>query len=42
MERIEKQPFIREEMRNPDVTNKDGLDSLMGRTMDSEESLHND
>ena len=36
MERIEKQPFIREEMRIPDVTNMDGLVSLMGRSMDNE------
>jgi hypothetical protein len=28
MERIEKQPFIREEMRIPDVTDMDGLVSL--------------
>ena len=42
MERIEKQPFIREEMRIPDVTNMDGLVSLMGRSMDNEESFHID
>lgn len=42
MERIEKQPFIREEMRIPDVTDMDGLVSLMGRSMDNEESFHID
>ena len=42
MERIEKQAFIREEMRIPDVTNMDGLVSLMGRSMDNEESFHID
>ena len=42
MERIEKQPFIREEMRIPDVTKMDGLVSLMGRSMDNEESFHID
>ena len=42
MERIERQPFIREEMRIPDVTDMDGLVSLMGRSMDNEESFHID
>lgn len=42
MERNEKQPFIREETRIPDVTDMDGLLSLMNRSMDSEESFHID
>ena len=37
-----KTTFIREEMRIPDVTNMDGLVSLMGRSMDNEESFHID
>lgn len=42
MERIEKQPFIREEMRIPDVTDMDGLVFSDGRSMDNEESFHID